>query len=134
MFASFSLQLVRAAYNSFEGNMKIKHILHFDQARSRTTRTLRRSLAVGASVCALAISVLAQVDPGPPTPLVPSQSSQQDVPGWMANTNSTVGFWSYTVVAELPAVPEPTLSALLAAPLAVVSAWRRRALRSISQD
>jgi hypothetical protein len=76
------------------GNMKrasglgwrVKHILHFDHARSPTTRSLRRSLAVGAFVCALAISVLAQVDPGPPTPLVPikpPQSSQQDVPGWI---------------------------------------------------
>ena len=63
-----------------------KHILHFDQARSRTTRILRRSLAVGAFVCALAISVSAQVDPGPPTPLVPltpPQSSEQDMPGWI---------------------------------------------------
>ena len=65
---------------------RVKHILHFDQARSPTTRSLRRSLAVGAFVGALAISVLAQVDPGPPTPLVPikpPQSSQQDVPGWI---------------------------------------------------
>jgi hypothetical protein len=76
------------------GNMKrasglgwrVKHILHFDQAPSRTTRSLCRSLAVGALVCALAISVLAQVDPGPRTrlvPIKPPQSSQQDVPGWI---------------------------------------------------
>ena len=40
---------------------------------------------MGAFVCALAISVLAQVDPGPPAtrPIKPPQSSQQDVPGWI---------------------------------------------------
>ena len=77
-----------SAYNSFEGNMRIGfigtgnmkrgsglgwrvyHILHFDQARSPTTRSLRRSLAVSAFAGALATSVLAQVDPAPPTPLV----------------------------------------------------------------
>jgi hypothetical protein len=39
---------------------------------------------------------------------------EQDVPGWMANTNSTIGFWSYTVVAELSTVPEPPALGLLA--------------------
>ena len=97
MFSSFSLQLVRGEHeDQFIGTgnaqrssglgWRVKHIIHFNQARSPTTRSLRRSLAVGAFVCALAISVLAQVDPGPPTPLVPikpPQSSQQDVPGWI---------------------------------------------------
>jgi hypothetical protein len=55
---------------------------------------------------------------------------EQDVPGWMANTNRTIGFWSYTVVAELPAVPEPATTALVA-PLAITgwSGLRRRATR-----
>ena len=33
---------------------------------------------------------------------------EQDVNGWIANTNGRVGFWTYTVVAELPA-PVPAL-------------------------
>jgi hypothetical protein len=37
---------------------------------------------------------------------------ERDVPAWMANTNSQVGFWSYTVVEELPAVPEPASAGL----------------------
>jgi hypothetical protein len=44
---------------------------------------------------------------------------EQDVPGWIANTGGQIGFWSYTVVAELPTlVPEPaprlTLLAIMA--------------------
>jgi hypothetical protein len=65
---------------------RVRHILHFDKTRSPTTRSLRRSLAVGAFVGALAISVPAQVDPAPPAalaPIEPPQSSQQDVPGWI---------------------------------------------------
>ena len=38
---------------------------------------------------------------------------EQDVNGWIANTGGTIGFWSYTVVAELPAVPEPSTAVLL---------------------
>jgi hypothetical protein len=30
-----------------------------------------------------------------------------DVPGWIANTGGEIGFWGYTVTAELPVVPEP---------------------------
>jgi hypothetical protein len=33
---------------------------------------------------------------------------ERDVPGWMANTGGTIGFWNYTVVAELSSVPEPS--------------------------
>jgi hypothetical protein len=58
---------------------------------------------------------------------------EQDVPGWIANTGGQIGFWNYTVVAELP-IPEPSATALaalaLGAPLlARISAarvWRRR--------
>lgn len=40
---------------------------------------------------------------------------EQDVAGWIANTNGFVGFWGYTVVDELgPAVPEPSTAAVLA--------------------
>jgi len=42
---------------------------------------------------------------------------EQDVEGWIANTGGAIGFWNYTVVAELPAVPEPTSAVLLVAGL-----------------
>jgi hypothetical protein len=29
---------------------------------------------------------------------------ESDVPGWIANTNGTICFWSYTVTAELPQI------------------------------
>jgi hypothetical protein len=32
---------------------------------------------------------------------------EQDVTGWIKNTNGKIGFWNYTVVSELPAPPEP---------------------------
>src|SRR5262249_23257972 len=32
---------------------------------------------------------------------------EQDVSGWMANTGGIIGFWNYTVVAQLTSVPEP---------------------------
>ena len=32
---------------------------------------------------------------------------EQDVAGWIQNTKGKIGFWNYTVVSELPAVPEP---------------------------
>jgi hypothetical protein len=35
---------------------------------------------------------------------------EQDVPGWIDNTNSFVGFWTYTIVSELQ-VPEPATGA-----------------------
>ncbi|HZP83075.1 MAG TPA: PEP-CTERM sorting domain-containing protein [Chthonomonadaceae bacterium] len=38
---------------------------------------------------------------------------EEDVPGWIANTGGHIGFWNYTVVAELPAgVPEPSAFAV----------------------
>jgi hypothetical protein len=33
---------------------------------------------------------------------------ERDVPAWIDNTNGQIGFWSYTVVGELPSVPEPS--------------------------
>ncbi len=39
---------------------------------------------------------------------------EQDVDGWMRNTGGYVGFWGYTVIAELRPVPEPTGLVLLA--------------------
>jgi len=38
---------------------------------------------------------------------------EQDVNGWIHNTGGNVCFWSYTVVAEIVPVPEPSSSALL---------------------
>jgi hypothetical protein len=32
---------------------------------------------------------------------------QQDVTGWIQNTGGKIGFWNYTVVSELPSIPEP---------------------------
>lgn len=54
---------------------------------------------------------------------------EEDVPGWMANTNGAIGFWGYTVVQELPSVPEPTAATLVGGlvPLALMRrAWQRR--------
>src|SRR5262245_7366127 len=39
---------------------------------------------------------------------------EQDVDGWIANTNGFIGFWHYTVVAELSTIPEPGTFVLLA--------------------
>jgi hypothetical protein len=33
---------------------------------------------------------------------------EQDVSGWINNTNGLIGFWNYTITAELAAVPLPT--------------------------
>jgi len=56
---------------------------------------------------------------------------EQDVDGWIANTNGFIGFWNYTIVAELgPAVPEPSAAALLSATaLGLVLGTRIRARR-----
>jgi hypothetical protein len=51
---------------------------------------------------------------------------EQDVPGWIANTGGQIGFWNYTVVAELPSVPEPSTSILLFSVIAVSGVARRR--------
>lgn len=41
---------------------------------------------------------------------------EEDVPGWLQNTNSSIGFWNYTVVRELPnypaVVPPPPANAI----------------------
>jgi hypothetical protein len=54
---------------------------------------------------------------------------EQDVPGWVANTGGDIGFWNYTVVAEVRAAPEPSSLALLgpaALALLVRARLRRR--------
>jgi hypothetical protein len=52
-----------------------------------------------------------------------------DVPGWIANTNGHVGFWNYTIVAEIGRlIPEPSsigIVAIAAGALAVGVAARR---------
>jgi uncharacterized protein (TIGR03382 family) len=50
---------------------------------------------------------------------------EQDVPGWIANTGGQIGFWSYTVVAELT-VPEPVTGAMPLALLLAACGLRRR--------
>jgi hypothetical protein len=59
---------------------------------------------------------------------------ERDVAGWIRNTDGRIGFWNYTVVAELgpaqqAAVPEPPALALLGLSvlgLAGYGGWRRR--------
>jgi hypothetical protein len=59
---------------------------------------------------------------------------QQDVPGWIHNTNGFVGFWDYTITRELSATPPAAIglpSALAAAaPVGlltlILGAWERR--------
>jgi hypothetical protein len=50
---------------------------------------------------------------------------EEDVPGWMANTGGAVGFWSYTIVRELGAIPEPQSAALGGAVLTALGLRRR---------
>lgn len=66
---------------------------------------------------------------------------EDDVPGWMANTQGAgaegnIGFWTYTIVRELGLVPEPVASgsgALLAA-LALASYRRRKREETAKPD
>lgn len=47
---------------------------------------------------------------------------EEDVPGWIANTNGHIGFWNYTVVAELgQLVPEPSSLGLAVVATVVLS-------------
>jgi hypothetical protein len=48
---------------------------------------------------------------------------ESDVDAWIANTNGTIGFWSYTVVRELP---EPSSGPSALAALATLLVTRRR--------
>lgn len=55
---------------------------------------------------------------------------ERDVPGWLGNTNSMVGFWSYTVVEELPAVPEPASAGIAVVALGSgLATWGIRCIR-----
>ena len=53
---------------------------------------------------------------------------EQDVNGWIANTNGRVGFWSYTVTRELGAGPPgiPLPAALPAGAMLMIVAWASR--------
>jgi len=60
---------------------------------------------------------------------------ESDVSGWIANTGGLIGFWNYTVVAELEAVPEPATIGLAAVVLfwlgvRQITARNRRSLNS----
>jgi hypothetical protein len=59
---------------------------------------------------------------------------ESDVPGWIANTNGNIGFWNYTIVAEIGTfVPEPSSIVLVVASavvLAVGIACRRWSART----
>jgi hypothetical protein len=50
---------------------------------------------------------------------------EEDVDGWIANTGGLIGFWNYTVIAELPVVPEPASATLFVAAAAIVVAHIR---------
>jgi hypothetical protein len=49
-----------------------------------------------------------------------------DVPGWMANTNGGVGLWGYTITQELGVVPEPSAAIPSAAGLLWIACRMRR--------
>lgn len=58
---------------------------------------------------------------------------ESDVDGWMNNTGGIIGFWGYTVAAELEPVPEPkgiALAALGAVAFAFIAVRRRVSPRS----
>lgn len=40
------------------------------------------------------------------------QLVEDDVDGWIQNTNGYIGFWGYTVIAELAEIPEPSVLGL----------------------
>jgi hypothetical protein len=51
---------------------------------------------------------------------------EADVAGWIDNTDGAIGFWTYTVVQELPEASGPALLAVGAAVLALARRFRRR--------
>jgi hypothetical protein len=71
---------------------------------------------------------------------------EDDVPGWLQNTNSSIGFWNYTVVRELPnypavippppanAVPLPAAFPAAALTLLGTLVARRYVLRKTNKD
>lgn len=54
---------------------------------------------------------------------------EEDVAGWIANTGGFIGFWNYTVVAELPSTPEPGGVLLLAGGFGALAGLRLRRAR-----
>lgn len=51
---------------------------------------------------------------------------EQDISGWIQNTNGRVGFWGYTVVREISSVPEPSGLVLVCVGLALMGIRFRR--------
>ena len=56
---------------------------------------------------------------------------ESDVQGWINNTNGVVGFWSYTVTAELTPVPLPTAALFLGSSLISLMVTGRKARAAI---
>ena len=52
---------------------------------------------------------------------------EQDVDSWIANTGGAIGFWTYTVVEELPEPPADLLRLVSLAALALAAGALRRA-------
>lgn len=55
------------------------------------------------------------------------QQVEQDVQGWIANTQATICFWRYTVVAELAFIPQPQLSIVRVGPGSFKIGWAANA-------
>jgi hypothetical protein len=51
---------------------------------------------------------------------------EDDVDGWIQNTNGYIGFWNYTVIDEITLVPEPGTVVLLLSVIALPLVLRRR--------
>lgn len=54
---------------------------------------------------------------------------EDDVDGWMQNTNGIIGFWSYTVIGEFDGVPRATIPEAGSATLVAVAATLLTILR-----
>ena len=58
---------------------------------------------------------------------------EEDVDAWIANTGGLIGFWNYTVTAELHAIPVPGAFGLLLSAIPVLTLAIRRSTRRHSR-